>query len=422
MSTRARITALAAVGIALAVLVAVVVAVVVTGKSTGRHTPTSTTVAPPGTTSSTSTTAATTTTTFAGGPVPAGFQPQSVTFVSAREAMVLGAAPCAEAPCPAVVARTTDAGSTWHTLEPPGAPLVAARSASAGVSELRFADAENGWAFGSELWSTHDGGRSWERVTINGAGAGATVIDLEAASGLADALVQTPAGSSGQGTIALYQSPVGSDSWAPVAGVRAADAGNGSIVLHGLSGWVLISSAGSGGSGREWTTVNGRTFAPAPPPSCPPPARVPAVLAASSTSSLAAACAGGVAAGQEQKTVLASSDGGMTWSAVAARPPLDGTIDALATPDPSTIVLGASSGASWIYASFDGGRSWETVYSDDSSGGIPFSDLGFTTTSQGVVIEGIAAISIKNPSNPAFPPARLLMTTDGGHHWAAVSF
>lgn len=420
MSTRARITALAAGGVALAVLVAVVVTVVVTGKGTGRHTSTSTTASTPGT-ATTSTTAATTTT-FAGGPVPAGFQPQSVTFVSAREGMVLGAAPCAEAPCAAVVARTTDAGATWRALDAPGAPLVAARSGTAGVSKLRFADDENGWAFGSELWSTHDGGRTWGRVTISGAGPGATVIDLETASGLADALVQTGAGTTGQGTIALYQSPAGSDSWTPVAGVDATNAGDGSIVLHGLSGWVLISTSGDGGSGREWKTVDGRTFAPATPAPCPPPAGLPAILAASSNASLAAACAGGVAAGQEQKTVLVSSDGGRTWAATSARPPLGGTLDGLATPDPSTIVLGASSGASWIYASFDGGSSWETVYTDDKSGGIPFADLGFTTTSQGVMIEGIAAISIKNPSNPSFPPARLLMTTDGGHSWAAVSF
>jgi hypothetical protein len=57
-----------------------------------------------------------------GGPVPAGFRAASVTFVSTREAFVLGTAPCKHAPCTSI-ARTLDRGVSWRGLPAPGVPL-----------------------------------------------------------------------------------------------------------------------------------------------------------------------------------------------------------------------------------------------------------------------------------------------------------
>jgi photosystem II stability/assembly factor-like uncharacterized protein len=38
-----------------------------------------------------------------------------------------------------------------------------------GVARTRFADADNGWAFGSAMWTTHDAGAHWSRSTLPGA-------------------------------------------------------------------------------------------------------------------------------------------------------------------------------------------------------------------------------------------------------------
>jgi photosystem II stability/assembly factor-like uncharacterized protein len=60
-------------------------------------------------------------------------------------------------------------------------------------------------------------------------------------------------------------------------------------------------------------------------------------------------------------------------------------------------------------ASFDGGHTWQSVY---RNGGVTaWSYLGFTTTTQGVAIGS-------GPSGQSV----MVMTRDGGHHWAPVSF
>jgi len=69
-------------------------------------------------------------------------------------------------------------------------------------------------------------------------------------------------------------------------------------------------------------------------------------------------------------------------------------------------VIAASSGASELYRSADGGRTWSTVYQDNGSGGALLNDLGFTTPSRGTVI--LAAGGGRS---------RLLMTTDAGVTW-----
>jgi hypothetical protein len=58
--------------------------------------------------------------------------------------------------------RQLDSGGTWQMLREWGVSL--GRSDS--VEYVEFSpDALNGWAWGSGLWSTHDGGRTWSEIT-----------------------------------------------------------------------------------------------------------------------------------------------------------------------------------------------------------------------------------------------------------------
>jgi len=95
-----------------------------------------------------------------GGPVPAGFRAASVTFVSSREAFVLGTAPCAHAPCTSV-ARTGDRGVSWRGLPAPVVPLGEPGVTGPAVWGIRFATPEYGFVFGNGLWVTTDGGEHW---------------------------------------------------------------------------------------------------------------------------------------------------------------------------------------------------------------------------------------------------------------------
>ena len=125
------------------------------------------------------------------GPVPPNFQPVSVTFVSTSSAWVIGQAgtpgSCANKSNPYIctsIAFTNDAGKTWHGGP---APATTGPSGAQGVSGIRFLDGTSGWAFGPELWATHDAGKTWNQVDTHGA----RVTDLETAGDRAFALWAT---------------------------------------------------------------------------------------------------------------------------------------------------------------------------------------------------------------------------------------
>src|SRR5580692_12545384 len=141
----------------------------------------------------------------AAGPVPAGFQPDSFTFVSANDGWVLGTAPCTHKPCTSVV-RTTNGGRSWVGIP---APLLGLSSfeGQPGLDRIRFADTRDGFAYGSQLWVTHNGGARWARVRqVPG-----YIGDLEASDGVvyADSIKSD--------RITVYRSPAGANSWHRVA-------------------------------------------------------------------------------------------------------------------------------------------------------------------------------------------------------------
>ena len=92
----------------------------------------------------------------------AGFKPASVTFVSATQGFVLGAQTCATGMC-TILASTVDGGSTWTYA---GAGPAAVSGPNPAVSKVRFATKNDGWAFGPQLWSTHDGGHTWRQFYL----------------------------------------------------------------------------------------------------------------------------------------------------------------------------------------------------------------------------------------------------------------
>ena len=150
-TTRSRVMRILAAGVALAsagLLAWTPVASPAAGAAAGRATWDPATAGPPG------------------GPVPYGFRPVSMTFVSASEGWVLGIAPCTYKPCTSV-ARTTDGGAAWVGIPAPRF-LLARWPGQRGLSYLRFADPLDGFAFGSQLWVTHDGSATWHHVPLPG--------------------------------------------------------------------------------------------------------------------------------------------------------------------------------------------------------------------------------------------------------------
>jgi hypothetical protein len=337
------------------------------------------------------------------GKVPAGFAATSVTFVSADEAFVLGTSPCAQARCTSIEA-TLNRGVSWTGLPAPVVPLgdPYANSGQAAVWGIRFASPEDGFLFGNGLWVTTDGGERWTAI----ASPGGSIVDLEVIDGQLLALSYACSAQSGCAELgALYRRALSGGPWSvvtPVSEARViATQAQVAAVLDGDS--VVVTSDG------------GLTFATRATP-CPAPATGGSAVAVTGPDSLALLCAGGAAMGSVQKTVYVSDNLGATW-ATAGSPPFGGDPWGISAGTTAQLTVAASSGASWLYYSADGGAQWSVAYKG-IDGGAGFNDLGFTTTSEGVAVNG----PVYGNGDPYGLPGQLLLTSDGGASWTAVRF
>ncbi|MGZ4729282.1 MAG: WD40/YVTN/BNR-like repeat-containing protein [Acidimicrobiales bacterium] len=352
-----------------------------------------------------------------GTPVPTGFEPASVTFVSADQGVVLGTSSCSSPPCTAMAA-TDDGGATWHGLAAPAALLAASlrdpssADAPGAVSEVRFGSHLDGWVFGPALWSTHDGGEHWAEQHLDG-----TVTDLASADGVAYAVVTTcPSGACEQGA-SLYRTDAGVDDWQVVDGVSLPAEG-GQIELHGRAAWFVGPASSDGGGATFLSSPDGATWTSHDDPCSADDAFLDSV-APVDTDNLFLLCVDDPGAGSQGKSVRVSTDAGATTTAKGS-PPRGGIAAEIAAADSSSVAVTAQSGASFIYRSGDGAETWTTV-DELPDGGAGFRDLGFTTSTQGVVISGEPVDTTTETDAPA-PGSQLLMTRDAGATWTPVSF
>lgn len=360
--------------------------------------------------------------TTSGQPVPANFQPTSVTFVSTEIGAVIGQAGtpghCATVYCTSL-AGTSDYGSTWYGVS---APRTGEPDGSSGVSQLRFLDMSDGWAFGPQLWVTHNGGETWAQEDT----LGMRVTDLETVGDRAFALFAACTGSGPDyaascTSFSLYSSLDTSDQWLPVPGAgglglpqtaatRAASAG---LVLTGGpttgQGYLLAPSGEllSGPlTGAAWTVV-GRAEPCLPGAPGPDGQPTGALLAAGSDHLILVCTSGTSTAGDSQtKIVMQSSDGGTSWSTVGEAPPA-GIATSLAAAQGNLVVLATDAG---LDLSGNGGTSWQVAEQGPAgaAAGKPgFAYVGMTSALDGVALPADAGLH------------EVFITSDGGGTWQA---
>lgn len=385
--------------------------------------------------------------------VPTGdsaFHPLSVTFVSLSTGFVLGTVPCKSAGACLALRETTNAGRSWaprplpaklvrdadRTITnglPKGSPgsvrLPAALYGLYGGLEVRFANAQDGWIYGglwrsdstlqAVLWSTHDGGATWHHLAVlpgklrryDG-----VVFDLEAAGGTAYLLAPNSSNA-----VSVESSPVGSDNWRtdttpPLQNPAGGGQQSGTIVLQGGRGW-LVEGNDRGVTGSAQLLATGKTKWSSWAPPCAKVGNSFFVPAASTATDLVAVCQMGGFANALSKSAPPGARLGSYWLYVSknggasffAGPELGGLSypfsGLLASSSPGHIFLGY--GANELLASFNGGRTWARVY----KGG--FFYLGFTSPTQGV--------GLIRPSPRDRATTQMVMTFDGGRHWAPVA-
>ncbi|MEP6659777.1 MAG: YCF48-related protein [Acidimicrobiales bacterium] len=328
-------------------------------------------------------------------PVPALFTSSSVTFVSLHTGWVLGTAPCGLTHCMELL-RTRDGGQTWVALPQP--PMPVADSSNVQQRHVRFANLNDGWIYGPDLWVTHDGGATWNRAPGEGLSPDTPVTALETDGEVVYAVVEPST---------VITSPVDHDDWraAPVSiPIGAGPVPFAQLVVQGAGGWIIENNRTVVGGARledgKWTEWQ---------PPCIDKAG-PAVLTASTPTDVVVVCHEGVwGNGPPTENVLVSSDGGTTFHEIPAPLTGDWQVDGVASAGSDTIVVaGVANGSRVLEATFDGGDSWTALHSEPAGGS--WTDIGFTGPTQGIAIAHLE------------DGGELLMTTDGGHTWTPADF
>jgi len=354
-------------------------------------------------------------------PVPINFAPSSVTFVSAATGWVIGQAGvpghCAN-PDPYICTSltiTNNGGATWHGSP---APSTGAPNGARGVSGVRSLNGTDGWAFGPQLFATHNGGQTWTKIATHGM----RVIDLETVGKWAYAIWARCTGTGADfaancTSFSVYSTRASADHWAPVSGVVNLTSGTASsaqLVLTGTLGYLLAPDGtiyeGPDYKPALWLPVSslGSKVQPCAPGGAQAnglPSQ--GMLAATGSHGLAELCTGPASGSTQTKTLLYSPDGGISWD-TAGTAPSAGIATSLSGTPTGQVLVATTTGID-VSANAAGERPnslrWQTVTGASSPGG--FSYVGMTTSAQGVAVPADETVHA------------VWFTYDGGQKWQA---
>ncbi|HTU73442.1 MAG TPA: hypothetical protein VMG38_07975 [Trebonia sp.] len=345
-------------------------------------------------------------------PVPAGFRAISITWVTQVRGWVLGVAPCHHAStrtCTNVIS-TSNGGATWTQAGQIPAPTPPAGDATTGVTRIRFSTPAIGWAFGPDLYRTTDGGRSWTRQQIGGAGT-RQVLALATTATAAYAVTSPCAYQSG----GSCKGP-GLSVWRAQALTRGpwvktpltlpfSDAAD----VSAFGSTVYADDATQDGSHLYASTNGGSTFASRPVP-CDDSQGIELVQAvASSATKVALLCVGNAGIGKADKTVYRSADTGKTSTSAGTMGPYGIFSQLAVSPSGNLLVAAASAMGSFLYVNDSGDGDWSMPVGIDD-GGLGWGDMAYVTDNEAFVVY--------SPGNSrAYPVGTVYATHDGGRHW-----
>jgi hypothetical protein len=373
--------------------------------------------------------------------------PVSASFLPSGEGWILSGYHCSTGVCIAVK-RTMNDGRSWTSVPLPSGLRTVANPTVASYfplvqQNIYFADAKNGWIYGSaqpghvaetndsydaEIWSTHDGGATWSAVDTKSLGMRFDVLTVAASRGSVYAISWR----TGQ-TFGLWRSSVATDSWQRLSTPALYSAAGGSnmegaLIFKGANGWLMLgndrgatASARLARSGRwvKWTapcdSVGGSFSAP---------------VAYSATTLVDVCTIGGFGADVAPGTphylklqsnwVFTSHDAGLTFDPTH-RVVADGSSEYLdqlpslpASPAAGKIFVAKSvahglSTIDHLYLTRNGGKTWTSVYATPPT---PFSPViqfvSFTSSRLGYAIVQRTATT-----------STLIISTNGGLTWRA---
>lgn len=309
------------------------------------------------------------------------------------------------------VGRTGDGGRTWRMVGTIHGGLVRQDGNwNDTVTAIRFADSHDGWAYGTRLYSTHDGGRDWQRLPIGGgrtsvsvAGRSAWRVDTRCFGATCRAILFTSTAGTDRWQRLAWQPP---RSWTTTASLIRADprhawllSGELSVPPNHLTQRLLATDD----AGKTWHSL---------PLPCATQGPVGDFLAAFDRRHVWAFCASVPGAGQQLKTVDRSDDGGRHWHLVAGsgRDGLknissSGYLRNAALTSPSTAWLALGRGT--LLHTADVGRTWREA--------IPYARAN-------PLDGGVGPVVFVDPRHGWLLslPHLLFHTVDGGRHWREI--
>jgi photosystem II stability/assembly factor-like uncharacterized protein len=270
-----------------------------------------------------------------------------VSFVDPLHGWAVGEV-CVATTCKAVLRRTDDGGWTWRVAPgPPGTWVTDAGRTANAVSAVTFADDRNGWLYGDTLLATHDGGLHWKNV-------GGYTGDVVARDGVVWVVQYEGCASMFCGAY-VRRAPVGGDAFTGEVGANlvghgsfvATDALHAYLVDDGSFGEPAPKVVATSDGGQTWSTYTA-------------PCRTALVrtIAASSPDDLWVACGGKGEPGREQHAIARSTDGGAHWRAAFT----DGTgsVAALRAEGTGLAFLADDGARAHVTVTRDG-RTWRTM-------------------------------------------------------------
>jgi hypothetical protein len=329
-------------------------------------------------------------------PIPAGFQVVALSAISESHFWVLGRSACTTVNgCPTEILRTVNGGATFQRIPGPATVYLTGVGPGTGaptVSELRFANALDGWAFGDGVaWSTHDGGEHWAELD-----SAWTFMQIEpGANGWVYATVQIcpNAGDTTNCTDFVMRSPAHDENWTQLH-LPGDPAGWPVIGVHADTVWVMYFDRSTA---LGWTSHNdGDVWQHAATP-CGP--GLGGNFDPVSTTVIWAFCATGT-----QGEAELSTNGGATYS-MHGGPPNDFWNGSMVAALSSRYAF-VGAGHSPLQLTTNGGLTYRTLPQFPTALWI-----GFTDSQVGYVIS----------QNDTTLATQLWRTIDGGNVWRIVT-
>ena len=324
-----------------------------------------------------------------------------------NEGWALASADCIHEPgnvCTALL-HTTD-GKTWksiggETFDVPGVSNGCPETSSTCVTNIRFADAQTGYAYGpSAFYMTTDGGAHW---TQQPGGA----IALETFKGNAIRVVANPvSGCPGPCNVRVETAAEGSTTWTERLRVGTLGISGAQLARGADNAYLLLNRNPAGGAQNERSTLyrstdDGDTWQDMGKEPCPQSGGGEidsTALAAGGFGRVSVLCM--TRQSPQEWQVATSTDTGTDFTAQPGIVPSE-VAPSLLAGDPNTVLLAAGTG---MARSTDGGKSWHAVA--DVTGEIKF--VGTESATEG------SAISTDGKT--------IWTTQNGGKNWTAATF